>query len=311
MAKPDFFIVGAPRSGTTAMYEYLRRHPQVFMPEHKEPQHFGSDLTHLHDPLTEADYLRLFRGAKPGQRVGEATTWYLYSRTAASEIHDFAPDAQIVIMLRNPVDMMYSLFQELSYYQGEVYDFATALAVEPERRQGRKLGVIRRPEVHFYREAASFASQVERYLDTFGRDRVKVIIFDDFVADPEAAYRDLLRFLGVDESFTTTFEPVNESKRPRNARLQDIVIRPPRPLARLIPLARRLPLAHRLRLALLSMNSRSIRRPPLDPELRRRLTEEFAPEVRRLGELIGRDLGAWSRLEGPSSSARDALASTS
>ncbi|MGZ8474920.1 MAG: sulfotransferase family protein [Candidatus Limnocylindria bacterium] len=309
MPKPDFFIVGAPRSGTTAMYEYLRRHPQVFMPEHKEPQYFGADLAHLHDPLTEEEYLRLFRAAKPGQRVGEATTWYLYSRTAASEIRAFAPEAQIVIMLRNPVDMMYSLYQELSYYRGEVYDFETALAAEPERRAGRKLGVIRRPEVHFYRAAAQFAPQVERYYEAFGRERVKVIIFDDFVADAAAAYRDLLRFLGVDDTFATSFERVNESKRPRNALLQDMVIRPPRLVARLIPLLRRFPSAHRLRLAVLSANSEPVERPPLDPALRRRLTEDFMPQVRRLGELIGRDLSAWSRVDGPATPPKDAVIS--
>jgi hypothetical protein len=297
MPRPDFFIVGAPRSGTTAMYEYLRRHPQVFMPEHKEPQYFGADLTHLHDALTEEDYLRLFTPARPEQRVGEATTWYLYSSTAATEIRAFAPQAQIVIMLRNPVDMMYSLFGELSYYRGEVYDFERALEVEPDRREGRLLGVIRRPEVHFYRAAATFSPQVARYFEAFGRERVAVILFDDFVRDPARAYRDLLRFLGVDESFETSFERVNESKRPRHSRLQDLVIRPPRPIARIIPAMRRYPLAHRLRLMLLGMNSVQVPRPPMHPELRRRLTEEFADEVRRLGDLIGRDLSAWSGLD--------------
>jgi hypothetical protein len=138
---------------------------------------------------------------------------------------------------------------------------------------------------------------VARYFDTFGRDRVEVILFDDFVRDPAASYRQLLRFLGVDETFETTFERVNESKRPRHRRFQDLVIRPPRPIARVIPLLRRFPAAHRLRLALLGMNSVQVARPPMSPELRRRLTAEFADEVRRLGELIGRDLSAWSRLD--------------
>jgi hypothetical protein len=297
MTRPDFFIVGAPRSGTTAMYSYLRQHPAIFMPEHKEPQFFGSDLTHLHGPLSERDYLRLFRPARTGQRVGEATTWYLYSRAAAAEIHAWAPNAQIIIMLRNPVDMMYSLFQELSFYRGEPLDFEAALAVEADRRQGRELGDIRRPEAHFYRAAASFADQVERYLLEFGAERVKVVIFDDFVADPAGVYADVLRFLGVDDGFRPTFERVNESKRPIAPRLQAFLVRPPRPIASLIPTIRRLPLAHRLRVAILGANSRPYVRPPLPIEARRRLTAEFSDEVRRLEALLGRDLTGWKRVE--------------
>jgi hypothetical protein len=294
MARPDFFIVGAPRCGTTAMYEYLRQHPQVFMPEHKEPMYFGADLTQLHARLSDEDYLRLFADAKPGQRVGEASTWYLYSRQAAREIRDFAPNAQIVIMLRNPVDVMYSLHRELVFYSGEVIrDFEEALAAEEDRKQGRRIGPSRRPEALFYRETVRFADQVERYLATFGADAVKVILYDDFVADTAGAYADLLRFLSVDDSFRPEFVRVNESKLPRNPRFQALVVRPPGPLARLVPALRRFELAHRLRAAILALNSRAERRPAMDPALRRRLTLELTPEVERLGELIGRDLSAW------------------
>jgi hypothetical protein len=279
------------------MYAYLRSHPQIFMPEHKEPQFFGSDLTHLHDPLTEEDYLRLFAPARPGQRVGEATTWYLYSRTAAAEIRAWAPESQILILLRNPVDMMYSLYQELTYYRGELLDFEAALGVEPARQEGRELGDIRRPEAHYYRAAARYADQVERYLAAFGPDQVHVVIFDDFVRDTAATYAGVLRFLGVDDSFRPSFERVNESKRPVSPRLQALIVRPPRPLDRIIPTLRRVPAMHRLRLALLTANSRPVTRKPLPPELRERLTVEFAPEVQRLGDLIGRDLSEWSRLD--------------
>ena len=147
VTKPDFFIVGAPRCGTTAMYEYLRVHPDVYMPLHKEPMYFGQDLTQLHVRLTERDYLALFAEARPGQRIGEATTWYLFSKTAASEIRDFSPDARIIIMLRHPVDVMYSLHRELLFYRGEtIDDFAEALAAEADRREGRRLGPSRRPD---------------------------------------------------------------------------------------------------------------------------------------------------------------------
>lgn len=294
MTRPDFFIVGAPRCGTTALYEYLRQHPQVFMPEHKEPQYFGDDLTHLHVRLSERDYLGLFRGAKPGQRVGEASTWYLYSRRAAREIGEFAPGAQIIIMLRNPVDVMYSLHRELTFYGGEtILDFEEALAAEPDRMAGRRRGPSRRPEALYYRDAVRFPEQIERYVDVFGEDRVRVIIYDEFASDVPAAYRETLAFLGVDEEFRPSFEIVNESKRPRLPGLQAMIVRPPGPLARLIPTLRRLPLAHRLRERILLANSRSEQRPPMDAALRLRLTAELTPEIERLEALLGRELGSW------------------
>jgi hypothetical protein len=294
MSRPDFFIVGAPRCGTTAMYSYLRQHPQVFMPDHKEPMYFGSDLTQLHERLSDRAYLELFDAARVGQRVGEASTWYLYSTHAAREIHDFAPDAQIIVMLRNPVDVMYSLHRELVFYRGEVIDdFEDALEAEADRKQGRRIGPSRRPEALFYRETVRFADQLQRYLEVFGADRVKVILYDDFVADTAGTYADLLRFLDVDDGFRPDFVRVNESKLPRNRGLQALVVRPPGPVARLVPMVRRFRLAHQLRAAILAINSRAERRPAMSGELRQRLTDELAPEVQRLGDLIGRDLSAW------------------
>ena len=313
MPKPDFFIVGAPRCGTTAMYEYLREHPQVFMPEHKEPIYFGDDLTHLHGRLTEGDYLRLFKQARPGQRVGEASTWYLFSESAASEIREFAPDAQIVAMFRDPVEVMYSLHRELVFYNAEpIHDFKDALDAEEDRKQGRQLGPPGRGEMLHYRDIVRFADQLGRFLAEFDRDRIKVIIYDDFASDPAAAYRDLLGFLGVDDTFSPTFERVNESKRQRFPALTELIVRPPAPIARLVPKIRRTRLAHQVRAAILAANSMPTRRAPMPADLRRQLTQEYATEVARLGRLIGRDLSHWSRvdadLNAPSSPIKAAIA---
>jgi Sulfotransferase domain len=296
MRKPGFFIVGAPRCGTTAMYEYLRLHPQVFMPEHKEPNFFGDDLNHRHGRLTEADYLRLFRDAAPGQRVGEASTWYLYSRTAAREIRQFTAKARIIVMLRNPVDVMHSLHREMVFYRAEdIDDFASALEAEPDRKLGRRIPRgVRRIETLLYREVVQFADQLERYLATFPSDQVKVLLFDDLRADASSVYAETLRFLDVDLSFVPRLEPANESKHPRFRPLQDLVVHPPAPFRDLIPHLRRYPIAHRVRSAILAVNSRKATRAPMDPELRRQLTAELAPEVHRLGELIGRDLRHWT-----------------
>jgi hypothetical protein len=170
--RPNFFIVGAPRSGTTAMYEYLRQHPDVFMPYRKEPVYFGSDLTKRPPFLDEAGYLKLFGPGKGRSRLGEATVWYLYSETAAAEIKAFDPDARIIIMLRDPVEMIYSLHSHWLFTGNEdIEDFGQALEAEEDRRQGRRLpDDARRPEGLQYRACARYTSHVARYLLTFGPD---------------------------------------------------------------------------------------------------------------------------------------------
>jgi hypothetical protein len=293
--RPDFFIVGAPKCGTTAMYEYLRQHPQIFMPFHKEPLFFGSDLTSRYGRMELTDYLGLFEMARPDQRVGEASAWYLYSKEAAREICDFNPDASIIIMLRNPVDMMYAQHSQLLYNQQEdIAAFDQALAAEPDRHRGLRLppGPIR-PENVYYREAASFPDQVQRYLDVFGADRVHVVIFDDLRDATLSTYQSVLRFLRVSDDFSPRFQVVNDNKRVRNPLVQRAIYRPPGAVARLIPHLRRYRTVHRLRDALLRLNSRARRRAPMDPSLRASLERDFAGQIERLEALIGRDLSAW------------------
>lgn len=294
---PDFFIVGAFKSGTTAMYDYLRPHPQVFMPFHKEPLFFGDDLTRRYGRMSRDQYLALFRDAAPDQRVGEASAWYLYSGSAAREIKEASPAAQIVVMLRNPVDVMYAEHSQLLFnVEEDLGDFGEALEAEAARRRGERMppGPLR-PETLYYRESVRFAEQLERYFEVFGRDRVHVIVYDDFRDDTPGTYRALLEFLGVDPSFAPSFEVSNPNKRVRWPLLQRLTYQPPGPLLRLVPMLRRFPLVHRLRDRVLRLNSSPAPRKKMDGELRRRLQEEMRPEIERLGELIGRDLSAWSR----------------
>ena len=296
MKRPDFFIVGAFKAGTTALYEYLRAHPQIFMSVPKEPMYFGADLTPRYRRMTEAEYLALFKDARPDQRAGEASPWYLYSTSAAQEIRDFNAEGRIIIMLRNPVDVMYSQHSQLVFNQREdLTDFGQALAAEDDRFAGRRIPADAiRPEALYYRRSVRFAEQVRRYLDVFGRERVHFVVFDDLVADPRAVYRSTLEFLGVDPTFEVDLSVYNPNKRPRSGRMQRLIFAPPPALRGLVGRLRQIPLMHRVRDRLVSANSATAARSKMDPELRRQLTLEFAPEVAELGEIIGRDLSAWS-----------------
>lgn len=293
---PDLFIVGAPRCGTTFLYEYLNLHPQIYMSPIKEPQHLATDLdsgSYLDSLAFMRDrdrYLALFAKAQPGQMTGEGSTWYLYSQAAASNIKALNPRARIIIMLRHPVEMLYSLHGRRHYGGSEdLPDFADALAAEQDRRQGRRIPPrARNVKALFYRAVGSYAVQVERYLEAFGREQVHVVIFEDFIRDPATAYRDVLSFLGVDADFQPEFRVVNAGLVRRSWRLQQILLSP-----RVIRFARKvIPAPVRPRVGRLwdSINSRGQRRPPLDPEVAAALRTELLPDIERLGSLIGRDL---------------------
>jgi Sulfotransferase domain len=300
--RPDFFIVGAPKCGTTAMTSYLGSHPQIFMPAAKELHFFGSDLDYRRRRQTEAEYLAAFAHARDAKRAGEASVGYLYSERAPHEILRFSPAADALIMLRDPIEMIQSQHaQELFMGQEDLEDLEAALAAEPDRARGRRIPAgSTQPYLLRYTWIARYAEHVARYLDAFGRERVHVTLFDDFSRDTSAAYADVVRFLGCDVGFRPEFPIVNQRKGARSTRLQRVVRDPP---AILRSAARRaMPLGARVRLrhAFYRLNARDATMSPMSDTLRRQLRVEFAPDVRRLADLIGRDLTAWLPVEAES-----------
>jgi hypothetical protein len=304
MKKPNFFIVGAPKCGTTAMSEYLKQHPEVFVPRKKELYYFGSDLlVFSRSRISEGEYLSYFAEARDEKRLGEASVWYLFSKVAASEIKEFCPSAGIIIMLRNPVDMIYSLHSQLlSTGNEDIEDFEAALQAEDDRKRGLRLPRHRSSAGDLlYRETAKYTDQIKRYLDVFGRENVHVIIFDDFVRDTALVYKQTCEFLKVNGGFYPEFRVVNPNKSLRSQTLLYLIKYPPPAAQRLgealLPERLRRGLRRRLRL----LNTRYDHRPTMEPELRRRLQAEFLPEVMQLSELVGRDLTHWcqGRDQGP------------
>jgi hypothetical protein len=298
MRTPDFFIVGAPKCGTTALDSYLGQHPAIFMGR-KELHYFGSDLTFasFRHRLTEAEYLSYFEQAPASaERVGESSVWYLYSERAPEEIKAFEPRAQIIILLRNPTDLLYSLHSQSIYNGDEVIeDFEEALDAEPARRRGEEIpaGAYYPPRL-FYRDVGRYVDRVQKYLSVFGEEQVRIILFDDLKENVELVYKDTLRFLCIDDSFEPPFPVVNSSQRVRNPMLRDVI------WGRSMPFVNRwarnvMPVRFRQRASewMQRLNSRDIRRPSMPSHLRRQLAEEFTPDVHRLSELIRRDLSNW------------------
>lgn len=274
------------------MWKFLRRHPQIFMPDPKEPHFFGTDIVYDGFVREEAAYLELFAAARPDQLIGEASVWYLYSKRSAAEIAAKNPNAKILIMLRDPIEHMHSLHANSVYLgQEPVPDFEAALAAEAERgRHPEQLRTTMWPEMLFYRDVADFVPQLERYLDAFPREQIHVLLYEDFASAAEDEYVKILRWLDVDTSFRPEFRVINANRENRSELARRWLRRRP-PLA--TSLARRvLPFKARAWLWRHAKEATSAyrQRTPVEPSLRARLERELVPEVRRLSELLGRDL---------------------
>jgi len=321
---PDLFIVGAPKSGTTSLYEYLKGHPEVFMSEAKEPCYFSRDLAldesgnFLVYGRDEKRYLDLFADAGDAKRVGEGSTRYLYSRDAPRLVHDAQPNAFVIAMLRNPVDMIQSLHaHKVAAGTEDERDFETALAQEEERLSGRRIPAHSNPKLATYRDRAMFAEQLQRWVDVVGREHVHVGILEDVVRDPATEFRKVLEFLDVDPDWRpASFAAHNTAHGARSMRLrralngrsvQWVVWRG---LPRLVGEARTRQLVHGMREWLVR---KPLRKETLRPELRRQLELEFTADVTKLSAMLGRDLGQlwFGRSTLPAASASVAAAAAS
>jgi Sulfotransferase domain len=298
--RPNFFIVGAPKCGTTALYEYLRPHPNIFMPEIKEPHFFGTDLGTYPRIKTPEEYADLFAPSTPEHlRVGEASVYYLRSAVAIANIHRFNPDALIIAMFRNPVDMVYSLHSQLLYWSEETEpNFETAWRLQERRRRGLDLPPQSRGSFLLdYAEAGRFGTQTERLLSVFPREQVKLILYDDFTASPRGVYDEVVEFLGVPHDRRAAFPRVNENKRARVGALGQFLRKPPPPLRSAFRGLKRIAGEERLsavKKRVVDLNTVKERRPPLSPEFRAELVATFRDEVALLSGLLGRDLSHWT-----------------
>jgi Sulfotransferase domain len=283
MPQPNFFIVGAPRCATTTMYTYLKQHPDIFLSLLKEPIYFGSDLTRQPLAVTDlAEYLSLFDGAGGARVIGEGSVFYLLSRRAPDELRAFSPSARILIMLRNPVDMMHSLHAlYLRTGNEDLDDFAAAVDAEADRARGdRRSARCYFPEGLQYRAAARYAEPVERFVRAFGRDRVHVVIFDDLVRDTAREHRRVLEFLGVDPA-----QPVELDVDAATQRIRPMILQQMRKASPGV----------RQKLKTGRDAHRGPRSRPVTPELRARLHGELLPDVERLSQVLDRDLTFWCR----------------
>jgi hypothetical protein len=290
---PDFFIVGAPKCGTTSAADYLKQYPGVFMPALKEPRFYASDpfsqaIFGLQRVASREAYLRLFAPAPPGALLGEATPYYLISPTAIAEARADSPDAKFIAFIRNPVDLAFALhWQLVMLFLEEERDFARAW-----RGQIRGFRLGQRGSKP-YRMLVSLGSHLRRFFRQVEPEKRLVLVLDDFRTDVVAATRRLTDFLGVPHDPKVPWPHSNPRQTYVSWPLARLVLEHRPALARFQPDVTRVLLEADHPLGRLLVR----RAPPeaMDPELRREIVEELRPEIERIGELLDRDVSDWLR----------------
>lgn len=294
--RPNLFIVGVGKAGTHTLYAYLGQHPDVFMSPKKEPNFFGADLQFRAPRIREDQYLALFADAADKKYRGEASVSYLLSGTAAAEIRAYAPEARIVIVVRNPIEVMQARHaQNLITGVENIDRLERALAAEAERRRGKRVpkeaGVV---DWLFYREWVNFTDQIKRYQRAFPKEQIFLGIYDDLRRDPASFYQSVLEFLQLPGHAPARLAHVNPRRRIRSHTLHRLLMSKTSMTTRLARTLMPSPLVRgAIASALMKANIEPETQKAMPIALKRKLQSELAGEVRTLGELLGRDLSHW------------------
>ncbi|MFT5179659.1 MAG: hypothetical protein ACI9GH_000056 [Candidatus Paceibacteria bacterium] len=290
--KPNFFIIGAPKCGTTSVSEYLREHPDVFFSNPKEPNYFNTDFNKEHRKfLTEEEYLeRCFSDSEGYKMAGEGTVFYLYSKEAVSNILKFNPDSKFIVMLRNPVDTAYSWHsQSLKTFKEDIKDFKKVWRLIGNRKNGKDIPKgCHDSKRLFYDEIFKFGEQMERLYNQVDPKNVHVIFYKDLNRNTLNEYKKTLEFLGIEYDGRTDFPIYRKNKTVRYSFLR-------RSINNILKIKNKIGL--NLNTGLITkFLSKSVvvkERKNLDVEFKKELVNFFSEDIKKLSRITGRDLSAW------------------
>lgn len=292
---PNFFIVGAPKAGTSSLYEYLKQHPDIYMSPVKEPHYFCShqfpdrfagpgDEEFSRSVFREmSPYEQLFADRGKRQIAGEASVFYLHYPDTAERIRQFNPDAKVIAILRNPVDRAWSAYMHLVRDNRENLAFEQAL-----RREGERIRNGWRP-LWWYEALGRYSDQIARYKSQFDSAHFKVFLYED-LRDTAHLLRDVLEFLGVDPDVPIDASiRYNTSGVPTSRRMYEFFANP-HPVKEWVKSF--LPNDMLRKLGHVGKNL-ALRRDNMNPSTRRRLINGYRDDIQRVQDQIGRDLSHW------------------
>jgi hypothetical protein len=297
MTLPNFLIVGAAKAGTTSLYDYLGQHPDLFFSDVKGSHFFSTTKAFTARNLDA--YQDLFARHQGEKAIGETCVSYLFDPTSPARILATLGPVRILISLRNPVERAFSHWQYFYNLGWEDLTFEQALAAEGERFHSetfQRTCPAPVPSGYFYYRRGLYTAQVKRYLETFGTERVKVIIFDEWVQDPVTTCQDIFGFLEIDPTFTPQIEVKNAAHITRSRRLHDfLVTRRPEWITATYqksPVWLR-NLFFRVGKQIYWANMATAQRNILSPEMRAVLLDRYLEDIHQLEALIQHDLGCW------------------
>ena len=300
---PTFLIVGAAKSGTSSLYHYLKQHPEIYMPQNKEPRFFASSYyknLSIHDPRYDSfcrntvfsfeDYIELFKDVKKQKAIGEATTSYLYFyENTIPQITQFLEDVKIIMILRNPIDRAFSAFGHLSRDLYETLTFEEALELEGKRMK-EKWSML-----HFYRDVGFYYNQVKAYKKVFSQ--VKIYLHDDLKDDTLGLVKEIYEFLQVDFSFVPHIGvKYNRSAIPQYKFIQRYLLKHNKLKKKITPFLNLIRLTEKIdnlvEYAKIK-NVKNDKKIEMKPETRNQLKNIYREDILKLQDLICRDLTHW------------------
>ncbi len=292
MKRPNFFIIGAPKCGTTSLASWLAEHPNVYIPTAKEINYFCYDLSIVGKPKNEKEYILFFKKVPyKVTAIGDASVSYCISDVAIKNIEMFSSSSpKYIFMIRNPIEMSYALHRENLCWGEDEVDFRKAWYLSPYRRRGLKLpkGTFER-KMFDYQNTCKLGFILSRIYEQVPRERVLVLVLDDIKKNPRKEYIKILEFLGIPDDGRTHFPVLNPSKTIRWRFLRNMVRRIGRMRDRLgLP-----PLGRGIFTALMRFTTKPEPREPLPEDFTSEMREFYRKDVELLSRLIHRDLSHW------------------
>ncbi len=300
MTLPNFLVIGAAKSGTFSLFNYLRQHPQIYMSPVKEPKYFAfsegetlsfngpGDLAANRRVTTDfGSYCKLFAGVNDEIAIGECSPSYLYSSQAPERIKNILPDVKIITILRNPVERAYSNFLHLFASGREpLNNFEQALKAEPERIKNNW------EYFWYYKNQGFYYAKLKPYFEIFAPNQIKVYLYEDYQSDPMKLLKDIFTFLNVNSSFVPDVtKKYHVAEVPKSIAVHNLIARP-NPVRLLSKTLLPPQWQKKIGRGLKKLNQTNTK-PEIDPLIKHKLMKEYREDIIKLQDLIQQDLGNW------------------
>jgi len=289
---PNFVVIGAPKSGTTSLFYYLRQHPDIFLPVKKELHYYSySEIeSHAEGPgdhftidslcATRDDYLKNYRSVKKEIAIGEISPSYLYyaEGVAAKIKKELSPSVKIIMILRNPIDKAYSQYMHLVRDQRETLPFYDALLVESEREDNNW------GDIWLYANSSLYAKKVKHYLSIFDKKNVKILFFDEFIENPNVVLKSIFQFLGVDSKIKCNTQTIYNRTGNSKSKLISNFFNGPNLLKSILKMV--IPERVRIPIRLFLLNLNTGKKRDMDSTAKEYLSNFFYSDIRELENFL-------------------------